>query len=78
MADPVFHHDGGAMRDDGSDVEPEGWYFWNEDWASYQGPWPTEPEARAYLAEYVKWLNNEPNDLPKLVAKRGKLTQNPS
>lgn len=43
--DPVFQDDNGS------------WQFWDETWAYFIGPYPTEDEARAALAEYVKFLD---------------------
>ena len=42
--DPVFQNDGGL------------WCFWDETWAYFHGPYATEDEARAALADYVKAL----------------------
>lgn len=32
------------------------WWFWDETWCYEQGPFDTEEECRASLAEYVKNL----------------------
>ncbi len=38
--DPVFEDD-------------DGWNFWDETWAYFHGPYPTEDMARAALERYV-------------------------
>jgi hypothetical protein len=42
------------------------WYFWDETWSNSLGPYSTQKEADAYLAEYSYWLSQEyrsPNGL---------------
>jgi hypothetical protein len=55
--DPVFYHDGGGIYDDDLEQkEPAGWYFWDETWSSYVGPYTTEGQARRMLKEYADSL----------------------
>ena len=59
--DPVF--EAGAVRYDPvekwdcPDLKVKGfWYFWDETWAYWHGPYSTEKEARAALDIYFKSL----------------------
>lgn len=42
--DPIFEDDGK-------------WYFWDETWTSYLGPFPDESHARHGLEEYGNYLS---------------------
>lgn len=53
MSNPIFYHLGGKIQDKD---EPEGWYFWDETWSHYEGPWDTYEFAAQALAQYVEWL----------------------
>lgn len=53
--DPIFYHPGLKIYEDGTE-EPEGWYFWTETWAHYEGPFNTRSEAVKNLLDYCKNL----------------------
>lgn len=36
------------------EMEPEGWYFWDETWASRIGPYSTYDEAKHMMERYAK------------------------
>jgi len=57
LCDPVFPHMGGPIGGykDGP-FELPGWYFWDETWADYHGPFSTRDEAEDALIEYAKQL----------------------
>lgn len=54
--DPVFYND--HMLENMLE-EPQGWYFMDETWTGYYGPFPSEEVARKRLGEYVILLNGE-------------------
>lgn len=53
---PVFYHKGGSIYDDGEEELPEGWYYWDETWLHYIGPYSTEEYANKMALEYAKSL----------------------
>lgn len=44
--DPVFTHHGA-------------WYFWDETWTQFLGPFDSEEKARKSLEQYAKYLSGE-------------------
>lgn len=51
----VFVHMGGLIYTDGP-IELPGWYFWDETWADYHGPFATKEEADTAIMNYAKSL----------------------
>lgn len=39
--------------------DEDGWWFWEEDWFTADGPYPTEGIAREMLELYIRHLNGE-------------------
>jgi hypothetical protein len=60
--DPIFYHKGGsiqALRH--GKLDAPGWYWWDETWASYYGPFATREIAEANCQAYVdEVLNGKP------------------
>lgn len=54
--DPIFYHGGGPIYDDDCTDEPKGWYFWDEVWVHYIGPYFTKEQAAKMLQEYAEAL----------------------
>ena len=54
-ADPIFH-----VRTLNEGYAERGWYFWDETWANYYGPWPTKKQAKEALAEYCRVVLGAP------------------
>src|SRR4051812_33293660 len=55
--DPVFFHVGGRINDADNPeattpIEPMGWYYWDETWAQYTGPFKSYNEANSDLIAY--------------------------
>lgn len=58
---PVFYHpeDGPIFEDvswDPAPWEANGWYFWDETWVNYYGPYSSEEEANKKCQEYAEQL----------------------
>lgn len=52
----IWFHKGGSMYDDRTHIEPEGWYFVDETFANYYGPYPTREAADEAQTEYARHL----------------------
>lgn len=55
----MFAHMGGPIYDVGmpnnpAPIEDAGWYFWDETWANYHGPFATREECSESLDRYCK------------------------
>ncbi len=55
-SDPVFVHKTNTPIQEGGANDLPGWYFWDETWADYHGPFATELEARESLKNYCETL----------------------
>lgn len=47
--EPIFEHKGGPIQ---TATEAPGWYFWNETFSNYCGPYPDREKAEAGLKRY--------------------------
>lgn len=70
-AQVVFFHAGGSVHDADMPAElslapqePMGWYFWQEDWCNYSGPYESYDQANYELGAYITWLNS-PSEVRK-------------
>ena len=54
--DPVFLHDNNGPIQEGEEPEIQGWYFWDETWAHYHGPFATKEAAHNSCVEYARQL----------------------
>jgi hypothetical protein len=50
--DPLFHHPGGKMWEGAPEESPKGFYFWDETWTNFHGPFKSESKARLALKKY--------------------------
>jgi hypothetical protein len=41
---------------------PPGWYFYREDWATLDGPYPSEDAAQKACLAYGRWLIQDPDE----------------
>ncbi len=58
MIDPVFLHVGGEIWNK-SEIpnepeSPQGWYFWDEEYENYYGPYSSHEEAMKEIQRYAK------------------------
>ena len=55
-SDPLFFHSGGRFdaSDPNSPEEKQGWYFSDETWADYHGPYSSYGECELAIEKYVK------------------------
>ena len=56
VGDPIFYHSGGKLdeSDPNSPVEGKGWYFCDETWSEYHGPYQSYGECEGAIEYYVK------------------------
>ena len=45
--------------------QPDGWYYWDEDWIYKNGPFPDQGAARAAAISYGEALNRPRPDQPQ-------------
>lgn len=48
--DPVFYLEGDE------NVGDAGWYFWDETWVNFYGPYDTQEEARGACVQYAETI----------------------